>query len=44
MGLMHSAIGNVISGYLTGERSAEDTLAAIEADYLTAAKEAGLVD
>jgi len=44
MGLMHSAIGNVIADYLTGSRDAASTLEAIEADYTTAAKEAGLID
>lgn len=44
MGLMHSAIGNVLADYLTGARDAASTLEAIEAAYTTAAKEAGLID
>lgn len=43
MGLMHTAIGNNVSDYLTGKKDAETTLADIESSYLTAAKEAGLV-
>ncbi|SLN19690.1 Bacterial extracellular solute-binding protein [Roseivivax jejudonensis] len=44
MGLMHTALGNGIAAFLTGDKAAEETLADIEADYLTAAREAGLVD
>ncbi len=44
MGLMHTALGNELPAYFTGERSAEDTLAAVEAAYLTAAREAGVVE
>ncbi|WP_238365869.1 ABC transporter substrate-binding protein [Mesobacterium pallidum] len=43
MAMMHSAIGNVIADFLTGARDAQSTLDAIEADYMTAAKEAGLL-
>ncbi len=43
MGLMHTALGNGVSDYLTGAKDAQTTLADIEAAYLTAAKEAGLV-
>lgn len=43
MGLMHTAAGNNVSDFLTGAKSAEDTLVAIEEEYLTAAKESGLV-
>jgi multiple sugar transport system substrate-binding protein len=43
MGLMHSALGNQLTAYFTGEKSAEDTLAAVEADYSAAAKEAGVL-
>jgi ABC-type glycerol-3-phosphate transport system substrate-binding protein len=43
MGLMHTAIGNVLPGFFTGDVSAEDTLKAIENAYTTAAKEAGLL-
>ncbi|RED13145.1 ABC transporter substrate-binding protein [Pontivivens insulae] len=43
MGLMHSAIGNNVADFLTGAATAEATLQAIEADYTTAAEEAGLL-
>ncbi|MGI9346933.1 MAG: ABC transporter substrate-binding protein [Gammaproteobacteria bacterium] len=43
MGLMQTALGNNIADYLTGKEAAEQTLADIEAEYLTAAKEAGLL-
>ena len=43
MGLMHTAQGNGVSGFLTGAKDAATTLADIEAGYLTAAEEAGLV-
>ncbi|MFO1176310.1 MAG: extracellular solute-binding protein [Paracoccaceae bacterium] len=43
MGLMHSALGDNLAAYFTGEKSAEDTLAAVEAAYTTAAKEAGVL-
>ncbi|MCE0503958.1 extracellular solute-binding protein [Roseivivax sp. GX 12232] len=43
MGLMHTAIGNNVSAYLTGDKDAEQTLADIEADYITSAREAGLI-
>lgn len=43
MGLMHSAIGNNIADYLTGKATAEATLAKVEAAYITAAKEAGIL-
>lgn len=43
MGLIHTAIGNMIGDYLTGKTSAEQTLAAIEERYTTSAKEAGLI-
>ena len=43
MGLMHTAIGNNIADYLTGSKSAEATLAAVEEEYLTGAREAGLI-
>jgi ABC-type glycerol-3-phosphate transport system substrate-binding protein len=42
-GIMHGAIGNQIAAFFTGEKSAADTLAAIEAEYMTAAKEAGIL-
>ncbi len=43
MGLMHTALGNNVADFLTGSESAEKTLADVEAAYLTAAREAGLV-
>jgi len=43
MGLMHGALGDNLAAYFTGEKSAEDTLAAVEAAYTTAAKEAGVL-
>lgn len=43
MGLVHTAIGNQIPGFFTGEKSAEQALADAEDEYLTAAREAGLV-
>ncbi|MEO1314243.1 MAG: ABC transporter substrate-binding protein, partial [Pseudomonadota bacterium] len=43
MGLMHTALGNELPAYFTGERDAEATLAAIEAAYITSAKEAGIL-
>ncbi|MBE3640427.1 ABC transporter substrate-binding protein [Mangrovicoccus algicola] len=44
MGIMHTALGNGIAAYLTGAKDAQTTLADIEAAYLVAAREAGLVD
>ena len=43
MGLMHSALGDNISDFFTGTKSAAETLESVEQAYLTAAKEAGLV-
>ena len=43
MGIMHSALGNGIADFLTGAKDAATALADIEAGYLTAAKEKGLV-
>ena len=43
MGLMHTALGNNVADFLTGSESAEETLADIEAEYLAAAQEAGLI-
>ena len=43
MGLMHTALGNGIADFLNGDKDAATTLADIEAAYLTAAKEAGLI-
>ena len=43
MGLMHTALGNIVSDYLTGATSAEEALAKVEAAYTTSAKDAGLL-
>lgn len=43
MGLMHSALGDNLAAFFTGEKSAEETLAAVDAAYTTAAKEAGVL-
>ncbi len=43
MGLMHTVLGNEIPAFLTGERDAVATLAAIDEAYTTAAKEAGVL-
>ena len=43
MGLLHTALGNEIPAFLTGERDAAATLVAIEEAYATAAKEAGVL-
>ncbi|MEM1288123.1 MAG: extracellular solute-binding protein [Pseudomonadota bacterium] len=44
MGLMHTALGNQLPAFFTGELSAEETLAAVEDEYTTAAKEAGILE
>ncbi|MEO0939171.1 MAG: extracellular solute-binding protein [Pseudomonadota bacterium] len=44
MGLMHTALGNELPAFLTGERDAAATLAAIEEAYTTAAQEAGVLE
>ncbi|PWG16674.1 ABC transporter substrate-binding protein [Salibaculum griseiflavum] len=44
MGIMHTALGNGIADYLNGNKDAETTLADIEAAYMTAAEEAGLIE
>ena len=43
MGLMHTALGNELPAFFNGERDAAATLAAVEAAYTSAAKEAGLL-
>ncbi len=43
MGLMHTALGNNVADFLTGKKTAEQTLLDIEAEYTTAAKEKGLL-
>ena len=44
LGIMHTALGNQIADFLTGKETAEETLANIEAEYTTAAKEKGLIN
>lgn len=44
MSLMHTALGNGIPAFLTGEKDAATALADIEAAYKTAASEAGLLN
>jgi len=43
LGLLHSAFGDHTGDFLTGKKTAQETLADIEAQYTTAAKEQGLI-
>ena len=43
MGLMHTALGNELSAFFTGDREAMATLEAVEESYNQAAQEAGLL-
>ncbi|MDE0112776.1 MAG: extracellular solute-binding protein [Albidovulum sp.] len=43
MAVMHTALGNGLSAYMTGDKDAETALADILADYEVAAKEANLL-
>lgn len=43
MGLVSAALGENVADFLTGKKTAEQTLQAIEASYLTRAREQGLV-
>jgi hypothetical protein len=43
MGAMHTALGNGVAAFLTGEKDAATTLADIEAAYTIAATESGLM-
>ncbi len=43
LGLMHNALGTGLADFLTGAKDAATTLADIEAAYITAAEEAGLI-
>ena len=43
MGLLHTALGNELPAFLTGERDAAATLVAIEEAYTTSAREAGVL-
>ncbi|MEO0401625.1 MAG: extracellular solute-binding protein [Pseudomonadota bacterium] len=44
MGLLHTALGNELPAFLTGDRDAAATLVAIEEAYTTSAKEAGVLE
>ncbi len=44
MGMMHTALGNELPAFFTGDVSAEDALAAVAASYTVAAQEAGLLE
>ncbi len=44
MGLLHTALGNELPSFFTGNRSAEATLVAAEEAYVTAAREAGILE
>jgi hypothetical protein len=44
MGMMHTALGNELPAFFTGEATAEEALEAVETAYLTAAEEAGIID
>ncbi|MEM7642735.1 MAG: extracellular solute-binding protein [Pseudomonadota bacterium] len=44
MGLMHTALGNELPAFFTGDRTAEEALAAVEEAYTAAAVEAGLLE
>ncbi|WP_299547132.1 extracellular solute-binding protein [uncultured Tateyamaria sp.] len=43
MGLLHTALGNELPAFLTGDRDGAATLAAVEEAYTTSAKEAGVL-
>lgn len=44
MGLMHTALGDNLAGFLQGSASAEETLETIEAAYITAARGQGFLN
>ncbi len=44
MAVMHTALGDGLAAYMTGDKDAATALADIEAAYMTAAREAGLVN
>ena len=44
MGLMHTALGNELPAFFTGDATAEEALAAVEESYSAAAREAGLLE
>ncbi|MFT2109706.1 ABC transporter substrate-binding protein [Marinomonas sp. 2405UD68-3] len=43
IGLIHTALGKNVSDYLTGQKTAKETLQSVEEDYISAAKESGLL-
>lgn len=43
MDLMHTALGGGVADFMTGKKTAQATLADIEASYVTAAKQAGFL-
>ncbi len=43
MGLLHSALGNELPAFFTGEKEVGETLIAVEAAYWVAAQEAGIL-
>ena len=44
MGLMHTALGDNLAGFLQGSASAEETLETIESAYITAARGQGFLN
>ena len=44
MGLLHTALGNELPSFFTGERDAAATLTAVAEAYTTSAKEAGILE
>jgi ABC-type glycerol-3-phosphate transport system substrate-binding protein len=44
MGMMHTALGNELPAFFTGEATAEEALEAVEQAYTTAAEEAGILE
>ena len=44
LGIMHNVLGSGLSDFLTGAKDAATTLADLESAYVTAAKEAGLIN
>ncbi|MCY4542085.1 MAG: extracellular solute-binding protein [Rhodobacteraceae bacterium] len=44
MGVMLNSLGNGVPAFVTGDKDAETTLADIEAEYLTKARESGLIE
>ena len=44
MGLMHTALGSELPAFFTGDATAEEALAAVEEAYMSAAREAGLLE